>query len=221
MVTFYKTDSISQPAEFLADKINRSLKTGKKVLWLVPGGSAIAVAVASSKLLDKARLSNLTVTLTDERYGRVGHPDSNALQLHSSGLELGNAKFLPVLTAKDIKATAKEFNDQMAEAFELNDFKIGLFGMGADGHIAGIKPGCPTVASPRLAEYFSGDDFERITLTPVAIAKLDAAAVYAVGLEKHSQLDRLQTKLTVTDQPAQILKSIAGLTIFSDYEGDN
>lgn len=218
---FYKTTSIAEPAEFLAAKINQSLREGKKVLWLIPGGSAIAVAVAASMLLDQKRLDNLSIILTDERYGEVGHPASNAWQLQKAGIELRGARFQPLLIGKGAKPTAQHFALRVEEDLEWNDFKIGLFGMGTDGHIAGIKPDSPAVASAELVQYFSGDDFERITITPTAIARLDAAVVYAVGTEKYPQLDRLQTELPVADQPAQILKDIADLTIFSDYTATN
>lgn len=217
LMIFHNIDSVAEPAEFLADKINRALGEGRKILWLIPGGSAIAVAVAALKLLDRSNLNNLTATLTDERYGPVGHADSNSQQLQEAGFEPGRVNFLPVLDGKPPEATAFDFANQIQRNFETNDFKIGLFGIGADGHIAGIKPGSPAVTSLKPVEYFYGDDFKRITITPSVIARLDTAVVYAVGAEKHLQLDRLQTELSVAEQPAQILKSVADLTVFSDH----
>ena len=38
--------------------------------------------------------------LTDERYGPVGHPDSNWSQLLQKGFDLPQAKLVPVLTGR-------------------------------------------------------------------------------------------------------------------------
>jgi len=51
------------------------------VLWLVPGGSNIPIAVEAMDMIRKEMsglsLKYLTITLSDERYGSVGHKDSN------------------------------------------------------------------------------------------------------------------------------------------------
>jgi 6-phosphogluconolactonase/glucosamine-6-phosphate isomerase/deaminase len=94
-----------------------------------------------------------------------------------------------------------------------------IFGMGPDGHTAGIKPHSPAVWSPNLVADFVADDFERITITPAAIKKLDAAVVQISGQNKVEQLNNLlDCDLTLDNQPAQILKAIPNLTIFSDIK---
>ena len=50
----------------------------------------------------------------------------------------------------------------------------------------------------------------------MALAKLGEAVVYATGESKWPQLDRLETELTIAEQPAQTLKTVSKLTIFTD-----
>ena len=73
--------------EFVAGSINRQLEKGKKVLWFVSGGSFIPVEVLIAKKINEKYSSNLIVTLTDERYGSLNHPDSNWQRLKTSGLK--------------------------------------------------------------------------------------------------------------------------------------
>ena len=53
----------------MANSILNQLKSGKKVFFL-PVGSAIAVAVKAEKVKEHPH-QNLTVALTDERYGPI------------------------------------------------------------------------------------------------------------------------------------------------------
>ena len=46
----------------------------------------------------KEKLSdNLVVALVDERYGPVGHPDSNWFKLEIAGFKIKGAKMIPIL----------------------------------------------------------------------------------------------------------------------------
>lgn len=217
---FYKITGLAPAADYLARRISGLLRRGKKVLWLVPGGSAIEVAASAAKKLKDEELANLTVTLTDERYGPDGHPDSNWQQLKEAGFELPGADLVPVLAGKNLEETTVRFNKKMKRCFEAADFSIGLFGIGTDGHTAGILPGSPAVDSPQLAASFKGGDFERITITPAAIAKLVIGIVYATGQAKWPVLDRLSEEIPIDKQPAQALKAIPKLRIYNDYKGE-
>lgn len=222
-MVFYKIDGIQKPAKHLAKTIADRLQNGKGVLWLVPGGSAIAVAAETAKLLRKERLDNidnLKISLTDERYGAVGHPDSNARQLKEAGFDLPEAHFIPVLSGSNAKVTTANFDAKLKNLLQGNDYKIGLFGIGADGHTAGIKPESIAVRSGELAVNFISEDYHRITITAKAIGQLDEAVVYATGPEKHSVFDDLEADLDLDAQPAQALKYTGKLTIFNDYKGE-
>jgi 6-phosphogluconolactonase/glucosamine-6-phosphate isomerase/deaminase len=220
MLSFKKTESIPAIAASIAATLIQALQAGKSVLWLVPGGSSIAVAAEVSKQLRGHDLHNLSVTLTDERYGPVDHPDSNWRQLRLAGFDLPGAHLVPVLSGADREATVRQYGYTLAGLLAKNDFKLGLFGIGADGHIAGALPGSPAVTSQDQAVGYDAGPFERITMTPRAIARLDEAVVYTAGASKQPVLDRLEEDLPLEEQPAQILKQVPQTTIFNDYKGE-
>lgn len=209
------------PAAFLAQAIGTALGEGKKVLWFVPGGSAIAVAAAAARSLSEqqetVRLSNLTVTLTDERYGAPKHADSNWQQLLLAGFLIPGARLFPVLSGADIFETAEAYNNRLAVEMPVA-YKIALLGIGADGHTAGLLPHSPALSSPDLAAAYRGGRFKRLTITPRALVQLDQAVVYAIGEEKWPALAKLREDVKIEDQPAQILKKISRVTIFTDFK---
>lgn len=209
---------VQRAALYLAGRLNRCLEAGERVLWLVPGGSAIKVATEASKLL-KPPLTRLTATLTDERFGLVGHADSNWRQLSEAGFKLPGAKMLPVLRGLPLQETADKYARELEESFGNADYAIALAGMGADGHILGIKPGSPAINSKELAVGYEWEDFTRLSATPKAMVGLDEIVVYAVGQEKHPQLDKLSSSLPLAEHAAQALKLIPKVTIFNDYKG--
>lgn len=217
---FRQVTSIEPVAEFLTAALKQALEAGKRVLWLVPGGSAIGVAVAISKRLQNADLHNLTVSLTDERYGPVGHDDSNWRQLEAAGFFLPTATQIPVLKGKDMLETTTDFAARLKALLELSDYKLGLFGIGPDGHTAGILPNSLAVAAKELAAGYEGGGYRRITMTPEAISQLDEAVVYAVGEAKWPVLDQLENDIDLSTQPPQVLKQVPKLTIFNDHKGE-
>ena len=219
-VKFRKIDSIESVVEYLSSALAQHLEDDEKVLWLVPGGSAIKIAAVVSKLLPKDKLKKLTVTLTDERYGPVGHKDSNWPQLKSAGFKLDGANLQPVLAGLNLEETADRYSKLIEEELKKTDYSIALVGMGPDGHILGIKPRSPAVDSDRLAVGYKWDDFIRLTLTERAIKQLDEIVIYAVGEEKWPQFDVLKTDISTSQQPAQILKRLKKVIIFSDYKGN-
>src|SRR3989338_1214878 len=88
------TDDPKDAANFIAKSILLQLQSNKRVLWLVAGGSCILVAIEVAKLISEHPHKNLVVMLMDERYGVVGHPDSNWYQLLKDGLKLPEAKLI-------------------------------------------------------------------------------------------------------------------------------
>ena len=91
--------------------------------------------------------------------------------------------------------------------------------MGTDGHTAGLKPDTSAVDATGWASAFTGNDFERITMTFDAIKQLDEVVLQAMGADKTAILDSLlHEDLSIKTQPAQVLKSVAQSTIFTDYK---
>ncbi|MDD5721565.1 MAG: 6-phosphogluconolactonase [Candidatus Pacebacteria bacterium] len=221
------TTKVEEAAGFMADSILSQLKTGRQVLFFVTGGSSIAVGAKVSELLrnspERNLIKNITVMMTDERYGPLDHPDSNWYQQMQKGFSLPGAKLIPILDGSDRASTTLKFNANLSR--ELMDdkekrYKIGLFGIGADGHTSGILPGSEAVNSEDLAYGYDTPTFSRVTITPKVIEKLDEVVVWVQGKEKWGVVkDLLEKDIEILKQPAQILKKVPILTIFSDYDG--
>jgi 6-phosphogluconolactonase/glucosamine-6-phosphate isomerase/deaminase len=202
----------------LVDILSKHLLVKEKVLWLVSGGSAIEIAVEVSKKIKDLDLKNLVVTLTDERFGPVNHADSNLKQLIAAGFKLPTAKIIPVLNNKSINETVEEFEENLKAINQ--DYTVGLFGIGEDGHTAGILPQTLAVTSENLVTGYETEKFTRITITPEFLPLIDEAFVYARGERKWPVLRDLESGKSVLFQPAQALKLTKKLIIFSDYKGD-
>lgn len=219
-MTYLHTPNAEPVIERLADSLATPLRDGKRVLWLIPGGSAIETAVEVSHVLVKHQvpLEHLVVTLTDERYGPLDHDNENYAQLVRTGFIVPGATMYRILQDTPRADVAKDFDAFLTSALRDADVAIGFFGIGPDGHTAGIKPHTFDMTTPQLAIDYTGEDYERVTMTPAAIAKLDEAIAYANGGEKHDALDTLvhDDSVTVDDQPAQALKRAGTFTLFSD-----
>ncbi len=215
---YYIIANPEEAARKVADKLKIHLARGERVLWLVGGGSAITVAVNVAEHLAQSDLSRLTVSLTDERFGPVGHVDSNWGQLEKAGFALPRACKVPVLQGLDLAATADAWASRLKQELEHADYSLGLFGIGADGHTAGILPHSPAVNGQGLVCGYDGGTYIRVTITPPAIAQLDCAIVYAMGAEKWSVLARLAEVGPEGAQPVQALKRAGELFVLSDYQ---
>lgn len=219
-LTFKKISSPDPLAKYLADTISTELHAGKRVLWLLAGGSAIPVAVQAAGQLVAfgVPLEKLVVTLTDERHGVVGHANSNWKQLEDAGFSLPGAELHPVVTGKDLAGTVADFEAFLAKELSAAQYRLGLFGIGPDGHTSGILPHSSATRESRLAHGYDGGEHQRVTTTAVAIARLDEAVVYAVGEAKWPVLERLMTDVPVDEQPAQVLKRVSKTTVFTDMD---
>jgi 6-phosphogluconolactonase len=219
MLTFYKVSGAAEAANALQKRLLQELSGHKRVLWFVTGGSNIALSVAIMSNIPVESRANLAIMLTDERYGSFDHPDSNARQLREAGFDTSGATFIPVLTPENLslEAACSRYQDALKTAFTYADVVIAQFGIGPDGHIAGILPHSPAVQARKLATGYDGGNFVRITITPPAFKHIDAAYAYACGSTRHLALVNLQQKkLVLASEPAQILKRLAESYVYND-----
>ena len=211
------TKDIEEISNFVASSINRELEKGHKVLWFATGGSSIKIESKIIEKINKNYKEQLVVTLTDERFGVLDHADSNWFQLKESGFDMSSIKVLPFLNGKSYRETIEELREKIKIELDKADYKIGMFGLGIDGHIAGILPRSDAVNSSELICAYDTPQYDRITITPSVISKLDEAVLCALGDTKWPMVEKFEQDFPIDEIPSQILKRVPLLTIFSDY----
>ncbi len=229
---FIQAKTPDKGVEEMAGRIIAALLGGKRVLWLVCGGSNITSAVAAMDIIlnevNDKDLKNLTVGQTDERYGPVGHEDSNWKQLADSGFPFEEVQSVPILIDRPLRETVEAYESKigalMGAVADDDEGRGGLiiaqFGIGSDSHIAGILPRSPAVTDRHLVCGYVAEPYTRITLTPVALARVQVAYAFAFGESKATAIRRLKNEeLTLEEQPCQLLKTLPEAFLYSDAIG--
>lgn len=205
----------------MAADLAASLGENLRVLWLICGGSNIPFAKEAMDIVRKTvsteQLEFLTVGQTDERYGPVGHPDSNWKQMSDAHFNFDNVNPLPILLGESLEKTVEEYRRRIKNAFEENDTVIAQFGIGADGHVAGMLPHTGGIDAKELVYGYESSPFVRITLTPPAFVHIASAYTFAFGASKKDAIEKLQNHdLPLSEEPCQILKTIPESFFYSD-----
>lgn len=215
----YSDTPVEAAATHLAAAIKDRLSNDQPVLLLLSGGSGIDVAINMSQQLAGTDLGKLTVSLTDERYGPVGHPDENWQQLLDAGLVLAGAKLYRPLRGKDLKDTSDAFDKWFKVQLASDAYKLGLFGVGGDGHTAGIKPDSLAASAGGYAIGYHGEDYERLTMTFQAIHQLDEVVIQMSGNDKQAVLlQLLERSVPLGTMPAQMLHKVPISTVYTNIK---
>lgn len=222
---FIKTSSPASGTKALLDRMRLVLRSGNKALWLLSGGSAIASEAAILKSLQNAEEArNLTIMLMDERYGAVGHENSNWEQLKQAGCDFTSFDAIPVLDGqlKSMDQTAREYTEKLKSALNKVDIVIGLFGIGPDGHTAGILPDSPATNEIEATVIcYSTPQFDRITLTRAAFKRVNVGYVFAYGDAKAPALEALRSgQKTFRELPSLLLEEIPEVYVYNDQIGE-
>jgi 6-phosphogluconolactonase/glucosamine-6-phosphate isomerase/deaminase len=219
---FIRSDG-QQANQDVVAAISSGLAENNKVLWLVSGGSNVQAEVDIMNLLREQagdKLQLLTILPMDERFGTSGHADSNTASLRASGFEPGNATWIDVLAGNlPFAETVAAYSQQVTSALTAAGTIIGQFGLGNDGHTAGILPGSPAVHTiePTVIGY-EWTDYTRMTLTPTALARLSSAYVLAFGSGKEQALERLKKNDEPVDElPAVLLYEIPEVYVYNNF----
>jgi len=202
----------------LAESINSALeRDDQDILWLVSGGSAIEIAVEARKLLDVTKTDKrLHVGLIDERYGSKDHKDSNYLALIQAGFNTSGIIMHPVLKNKSLETTTSDYNQIITKLVNDCNTVIALYGMGGDGHTAGLLPNNPIMNSEQIVDSYKGKDFYRITTTPRLIKLLDEVVLYVVGKSKWPIISMF-IRNQADNLPVEILYNAKKLSVYTDY----
>jgi 6-phosphogluconolactonase/glucosamine-6-phosphate isomerase/deaminase len=216
--------------EAIALRLGKELDAGKRVLWLVSGGSNVAAEVEIMAMIRERygdKLDQLAVMPMDERYGEKGHAGSNTQQLREAGFDSGGATWVDVLEHNvPFEQTVDFYNDIAATALAHAGAIVGQFGMGDNGHIAGVQPGSPAVtADETTVAGFEWSDYPRLTLTPTVLKRITVAYLLAYGASKQDVLLKLrECEGDVSNFPGLLLYDIPEVYVYNDQiesEGDS
>ena len=170
------------------------------------------------------------VGMVDERFGEKMHENSNEKMIAETGLkdclDDQNIRFYGVLKNKEIDETAENYDETARWLLYHFNRSIGILGIGADGHIAGIAPNRKDFINPMFdresqklfADYFDdskGLFKKRVTMTFLSLSMLDQIIVLAFGKEKKKALQKMFTEGSKEEIPVRFLaqKGIAEKTI--------
>jgi 6-phosphogluconolactonase/glucosamine-6-phosphate isomerase/deaminase len=186
------------------------LPKNDKILLLLSGGSAIDFGVRLARVL--ASSNQLVIGQIDERYGPIGHPDSNWPKIDS--LLPADYIKLPILTGQDVDQTTTRYitniNQLASDGYKI----ISVLGLGADSHTAGILPKSPATRSSELFSHYIGPDYSRITATNRLLTKAMITFVWAVDPSKKAAVDLLSSELSIYKYPSQVFKQLECCTIY-------
>lgn len=209
--------------EKLADALTSALQAHDRVIWLVPGGSNITISVDAMRQLDTELTQKLVIMQTDERFVALDSSDCNWRQLRDAGFEIKHATAFPILAEGESRdETVARYSETVLREFIAADYIVGQFGVGADGHIAGIKPNSPASTSDTLVCGYQGEDFERITLTFPALQQVDEAFAFMFGEAKRPIVEKLLGDIpSLAEFPAGVLRTTPISTVYNDQIEDN
>lgn len=217
--TWEYTEDSKKVIDHIVEYIYERLSRDSSMLLLVSGGSNIQAAVeVQRQLLKRTSLEKLIVGLIDERYGPKYHKNSNWQQLKDAGWNENVGKMLEVLedTSTILLDTAETYDRALMDVHNICDETVAIFGIGSDGHTAGILPHSPIVDSKKMVDCFTGPDYERISITPTFMSHIDHGVVAAFGENKKEALVQAFKDGPVNDVPARSLAAVKSLIVYTD-----
>lgn len=218
---FVLTENPKNLEDYLVERIDALTANDKTLLLLLPGGSNINVAISALERIQGPRRRSITLALTDERYGAVGHPDSNLAQYIKAGINELKYSYLPVISGNTTEVETEKFAHQIESLIATHDNVLVFTGLGQDGHITGILPNSIGLQSNEYAVHYDGGQYERITTTVKALEQATEIIIGAYGDSKKPTLTSLRDEtLDPNVQPAQELKRMPNVSIFNDQIGE-
>ncbi len=207
-------------AQKLAGLLNADGKESKKVLWLICGGSNIKISVMTMDVLlglvSPDELTRMTVTLTDERYGPVGHKDSNWQQLIETGFPFEKVRAVPLLVGLPLAETTKKYGEEISKLFSWADHIVAQFGIGTDGHIGGVLPHTIGVKSQEVTVGYDSQLFIRLSISLMTMQKIKTAFAFVFGESKRDALQKLHDGTDLDELPCRVLKLIPEAYLYTD-----
>lgn len=241
-------ETSSNPSKAAGDHINDILSThiDKPILLMLGGGSSrdvlpyinpeylmpeVTVTVTDERFTDDMGENNFDVLQTTEFYQNLTSADAYCINTSVVGGEVAYEEYG---ASEGAAIHAAMFEKHIRDW--MNDFKtgiiVGLFGMGADGHAAGVIPGI--YDSTEFANRFLGEHDTavveldekdpnsqlfpfRVTTTLSFMKKVHYPVFHIKGENKRDALERaLDPDTKLSDIPARIMLDMNPSVIFTD-----
>lgn len=185
-----QTDAL---ANSVASRLSAAIESRGNAVLAVSGGKS---PIPFFQLMAEMAIDwkRITVTLVDERFVALDHPDSNAglVRAHLLQNRAAPARFLPLVReALDIDAeVAAACRDFVAP-------DVAILGMGEDGHTASLFPGSPELAAgldpanahPILAVTPQTAPHRRVSMSYAALLQSGSLILSIQGAKKREVLD--------------------------------
>src|SRR3990167_6330446 len=164
-----------------------------QTLLALSGGTSVdyRVMLATS---EGTEVAPGAICVVDERYGKPFHKNSNELLMKNQGVkDFADRECVEshkVLKGKDFLETAKVYEKEIEDLFKKFKKKVGVMGIGANLHTAGIFPFSVAAKSPNFVEAeVVEDEFpKRITLTLRALGEFTNFIIMMFGPSKETPL---------------------------------
>jgi 6-phosphogluconolactonase/glucosamine-6-phosphate isomerase/deaminase len=236
----HELKTIFVPQDVLAEKAGHSLSSllgefqGREILLLLAAGSAFE---ALPHVKPEALGSRLSVAMLDERFSR-DRQVSNFLQFKTTPFyKLAVKEDVNIFDSSPGEGETADllslrFETMLREWIALNPkgAVISTFGVGEDGHIAGIAPFPEDAArfeelfedrNRWVVSYDAGKKLQyplRVTTTLSFLRQnLRAGVVYVSGERKRGALARLFSRTgSLSETPARILRELPNIALFMD-----
>jgi 6-phosphogluconolactonase/glucosamine-6-phosphate isomerase/deaminase len=201
----------------LAEEILYRIVDRRTVVYLSGGKTPKGLY---KNLAKDERIAPGAVGLVDERYGERFHANSNEKMLKESGLlrylEIVDIPFYPILRGgMSREETAEAYDVQMRLLQNTFVKHVGILGIGADGHTAGIPAGNLIMnhelgiydSSSFVVEYDDGVKYgERVSMSFLGLSMLDVLLVLVFGEEKRQALELVFGEGREEDVPGRFFK---------------
>ena len=215
--------SLSQAAARLwTDRAQEAIQIHGRFVAAISGGStprrtyAILGQQAFRRAVDWSRVH---IFWADERCVPPDDPRQNAgmarsLWLDKTAIPAAQVHSLdcqgdPARAARDYEQTLRAFFAPHPPQFDLV-----YLGLGADGHAASLFPGSPALRGRgRLAleVQAKNEDFQRVTLTPLALNRARCIVFLVAGTAKARILQRILSEPdAIPALPAQLIRPVSG-----------
>lgn len=220
---FIKTP-VEKAIEQVSIQLRQHLEKNPRVLWLVSGGSCILpqTAILNSVMQANGALADrLKILLIDERYGPIGHTESNYTALMNANFNMHHIVWpnylLHAASAEDATAQYAQFFAEYSQ----QAYVFSTLGIGDDGHIAGILPNSPATDphANTIVSYMT-PKYERITLSLDAIKRINSVAVFAYGPTKETILRKLhaeESRSSPNQLPSAVFFKMNQVYVFNEY----